>query len=171
MNNTITIDGVTIELTKEQVEKLKVELGVEKKSPFERAELNKGYYFIEKYGYLNQFEEMDDGCDAKLYSIANYCTDKDLLTKRAKEEVLSRLLWRFSMENDGDKIDWSVPNNKKYYVFYNHSAKKYDISFNDAYQNIGCIYFYSKEIAQRAIDEIIIPFNEGKLPCCEIWKE
>jgi len=166
MNNTITIDGVTIELTKEQVEKLKVELGVKKKSPFERVE--GGYYLIGDFGSIETTIDANITNDNFRYNIANYCTDKDLLTKRAKEEVLNRLLWRFSMENDGEKIDWSNEIQTKYSIYYSHKKKLYEIGVNGYCEDLGKPYFYSQRIAQRAIDEIIIPFNEGELPCCEI---
>lgn len=171
MNNTITIDGVTIELTEEQVEKLKVELGVKKKSPFERVKHREYYYMIRSDGEISKTNESSSGCGAKWHKVANYCTDKELLTKRTKEEVLNRLLWRFSMENDGDKIDWEKDKQLKYFIYFDKYAERYKVGFVIYLKSVGNIYFYSEEIAQRAIDEIIIPFNEGKLPCCEIWKE
>lgn len=36
-----------------------------------------------------------------LYEAANYCTDEELLRRRALYEKLERCLWRFSMENGG----------------------------------------------------------------------
>lgn len=169
MKNTITIDGVTIELTKEQVEKLKVELGVKKKSPFERVR-DDYYYVSNSFGVVEKCIDAMFNIDDYRYNIANYCTDKDLLTKRAKEEVLNRLLWRFSMENDGDKTDLNDSTQLKYYIYYDRCNEMYSITFT-TFCDYLTVCFYSKEIAQRAIDEIIIPFNEGKLPCCEIWKE
>lgn len=165
MKNTITIDGVTIELTEEQVEKLKVELGVEKKSPFERVEDGRLYFCIDWNGCIYLHNEELSQFDVGRFNAANYCTDKDLLTKRAKEEVLNRLLWRFSMENDGDKIGCY-----DYWVIKEGFGKYSPVNIVN-WKAIGGIKFDSKEIAQRAIDEIVIPFDEGKLPCCEIWKE
>lgn len=171
MKNTITIDGVIIELTEEQVEKLKVELGVKKKSPFERVEDGRLYFCIDWNGCIYLHNEELSQFDVGRFNAANYCTDKGLMTKRAKEEVLNRLLWRFSMENDGDKIDWEKDEQFKYFIYFNKYEDRHKVGFADRIKSVANIYFYSEEIAQRAIDEIIIPFNEGKLPCCEIWKE
>lgn len=170
MKNTITIGGVTIEPTKEQVEKLKVELGVKKKSPFERVKRNAYFHSIALSGRVTTYKDLNDRLSEKWLNSANYCTDKDLMTKRAKEEVLNRLLWRFSMENDGDKIDWNDGEQVKYCIQYDYRCKAYSIR-ELLFSQILTVYFHTEEIAQRAIDEIIIPFNEGKLPCCEIWKE
>lgn len=38
-------------------------------------------------------------------------------------------------------------------------------------KTIGAVYFASEEVAQRAIDEIIIPFERGELEVCKIWEE
>ena len=86
MNNTITIDGVTIELTKEQVEKLRVELGIKKKSPFERV--RDDYYYVSLDGAVQCDKDTYCKLNKQMYNTANYCTDKDLMTKRAKEEML-----------------------------------------------------------------------------------
>lgn len=104
------------------------------------------------------------------YNAGNYCTDKELLKERAKEEVLNRLLWRFSMENDGNKIDWKNPNQSKYFIFQNTMADTWSISSRLYNKKNDSVYFISREVAQRAIDEIIIPFYKGKLEVCKIWE-
>ena len=73
MKNTITIDGVTIELTEEQVEKLKVELGVKKKSPFERVGVYEHYYLIGCDSKVRQTVEGNLRSDNDLHNTANYC--------------------------------------------------------------------------------------------------
>ena len=35
----------------------------------------------------------------------------------------------------------------------------------------GLIYFVSEEVAQRALDEIIIPFEIKELEICQIWDD
>lgn len=151
--NYIMLNGKRVDLTEEQIEKLG--LKVEKEDCFKRA--NK-YYFINSAGnvlYENDFEHWM-GIDR--YEIANYCTDKSLMEQRALHETLSRLLWRFSMQNDGDKIDWSDKHAGKYRIIFNNCNKKFLIYNNLQDINIEAPYFNTYEIAQRAIDEIILPF-------------
>ena len=61
------------------------------------------------------------------------------------------------MENEGEKIDWASMNKEKYYVFFNGIKNKFEFTYCQSYK-FGCIYFYSKEIAEKAITEIIEPF-------------
>ena len=109
-------------------------------------------------------------CD-EYFNSANYCTDKDLLTARAKEEVLSRLLWRFSMENGGSEIDWENKEQKKYYFYKNPTYNGWEISYTTVFSDLGLVYFISVEVAARAIDEIVKPFYAGELEVCKIWEE
>lgn len=74
---------------------------VEKRNPFERVGDGKSFYGIDSYGeVVNAIEGV--GCSAPdLFEVANYCTDKKLLRRRALYEKLERCLWRFAMENGG----------------------------------------------------------------------
>lgn len=91
------------------------------------------------------------------YRVANYCTNEEPLLHQAYRETLNRLLWRFSMEHDGDKIDWSNVSNK-YCIYYVHDNNEWTIESNQYCRNIGAVYFYSLQIAQQAIEEIVKPF-------------
>ena len=156
--NYIMLNGKRVDLTDEQLEKLglKVETNC-----FERVKEGEIYYRIYE-GVGIEFVENHNGIlDNERYNAANYCTDKELMEQRALHETLSRLLWRFSMQNDGDKIDWN-DGCYKYFIIYNHRDEMFEV---DSYQSpFGCTlksamqYFYSVDIAKRAIDEIVLPF-------------
>ena len=49
---------------------------------------------------------------------------------------------------------------KQYYI-YSHNFIKIP----------GVVYFVSEEIAKRALNEIVLPFNRGELEVCKIWEE
>ena len=165
--NYICIDGRKAELTEEQLKALGIEL--KKPSPFERV-VNRNanefysYYFINSAGLL---EDSDDRsfCNGNVldelrYRVANYCTDKSIMEQRALHETLNRLLWRYSMNHDGDKIDWKS-GNKIYTVFYNHNINKVDCDYAYVIQHNGAVHFYTKEIAKAAIEEVVKPFMEA----------
>ena len=157
--NYIMLNGKRIDLTDEQIEKLGLK---EKNDVFERK-IGRGYCCFNSYGEISDVLDTDSSIDQKLYEVGNYCTDKKLIEQRALHETLSRLLWRFSMQNDGDKIDWSNRSRKKYLITYDCRTEKFEVDsiFSATY---GCNlkyhleYFYSVERARRAIDEIIVPF-------------
>ena len=157
--NYLVVNGKKIELTEEQVRTL--ELKEFKKDCFARVEKGEKYYFIYNTGDIgNAYEyEYDDKLDNDCFKVANYCTDRKLLEQRALHETLDRLLWRFSMQNEGERIDWHNYCQEKYYIYYNYTSKKF--------VTVGCrcchsleTHFYSRETARRAINEIIMPFIE-----------
>lgn len=156
--NYLMLNGKRIELTDEQIEKLG--LKIEEPSCFNRGSY---YYYILPNGKVSGYTDKNDIVDNEQHKVANYCTDKKLMKQRALHETLSRLLWRFSMQNKGDYIDWDPVSDHctdKYCIAYNHYNKRFDIYSYETSQTLGTIYFHKKEIAQRAIDEIIVPFME-----------
>jgi hypothetical protein len=152
MENYICINGKKAELTEEQMKALGIELP--KKSPFERVEKDKCLYYITNRGVVEYGVEKKDFYCSGLYNAANYCTDKSLMEQRALHETLSRRLWRYSMEHGGDKIH------------LNHCwGLGYSNRVFEAYELWGHVFgecvFYSKEIANNAIKEIIEPFMKA----------
>jgi len=153
----------TIELTKEQLKQLGIEIPTNKieektiNSPFDRAEVGEDYYYINYEGQVELDEEthnpFDDGC----FEIANYCTDKKLMQQRAYHKILDDLLFRFSMQNDGDKVDWNDKESCKYYITYNYENMIFSVEHRD-FMKSKEIYFYTRIIAQRAIEKIVLPF-------------
>lgn len=164
----LTINGKELKLTPEQVEALGLEGKEENKNPFKRCRVAKSCYCIGKFGEINTVFEYNNLTDKNLYKI---CTDKNLMIKRAKQEALNRLLWRFSWENGWSDDLWKNGNLEKYFVKYSYNHKEYFIEYSNRAGNLGTIYFVSREIAQKAIDEIIIPFEKGELEVCRIWEE
>ena len=153
--NYIMLNGKRVDLTEEQIEKLGLKV---EKDCFERLQNGQRYYYICGSGEVSSLADIGDRNDAKYYNAANYCTDKSLMEQRALHETLSRLLWRFSMQNDGDKIDWRCKTTSKYRIYFDNEDKEFSIDNNQYCIDITTIYFNTCEIAQRAIEEIILPF-------------
>lgn len=159
MENYICINGKKAELTEEQMKALGIE--VPKENPFERAELNKNYYFINSRGNVVKTFECgtcsSGSIDDEHYATANYCTDKAIIEQRALHETLNRLLWRYSMEHDGDKINWDNVSDK-HAICYDNDTNQYKVEIWNTIRYCGIIYFHTMEIAKNAIEEIIKPF-------------
>ena len=156
MKNYICIDGKKAELTPEQLKALGIE--VKEKNPFDRVEKDHSFFYIGSDGKVGKTREVNCEYDDNCFDVANYCTDKSIMEQRALHEILNRLLWRYSMEHDGDKIDWSDKNNCKYQLFFDHECNKVYIDFNRAWDAIGVAHFHTEEIAENAIKEIVEPF-------------
>lgn len=154
MTNYICINGKKAELTEEQMKALGIELP--KVSPFERAPRMGNYYFITDMGNVNQYHDMHDVHDEYRYKEANYCTDKTIMEQRALHETLNRLLWRYSMEHGGSKIDWDNKDTRKYRIVYNNGT--FSVAHSWTIINNGCVHFTSKTVAEDAIATIVVPF-------------
>ena len=162
MTNYICINGKKAELTEEQMKALGIELP--KANPFERTDKDKIYYSIHGDGMVHAEREDFYGVDAERFNVGNYCTDKSIMKQRALHETLNRLLWRYSMEHDGDKIEWHNDpheNRTKAFIYYNHIEKKFEVNTRWDFQFFGCVWFNTYEIAENAIKEIIKPFMEA----------
>ena len=159
MENYICINGKKAELTEEQMKALGIEMP--KTSLFTRAVKYNTYYAIDTGGVVRECKERNDGCDDKFYNIANYCTDKAILEQRALHETINRLLWRYSMEHDGDKIDFTNGNQSKYVIIFNKQTKSFELNQLWCLIIIGAPYFLTRETAEAAIKEIIEPFMKA----------
>ena len=160
MDNYVCIDGVKVLLNDSQISEMRAILEkkeTKKDSPFKRQKYGDGYYCITSNGEVRDACESGDSFDSVHYDNANYCTDEELLDQRALEEILARRLWRYSMEHDGDKIDWS--NNKsKYVIYYNAENGLFYITNNVISQAINTTYFIDRKTAVDAIEMVIKPF-------------
>ena len=155
MENYLMLNGKRIDLTEEQVKILGFE---EKKDCFTRN-VDGAYFYITAQGNVtNDFESYGCVTSGCRYNVGNYCTDESLMKQRALHEILDRLLWRFSMQNDGDKIDWN-DGSYKYYIYHTNEPDAFLIDRATACKRF-LIYFHTREIAQRAIKEIVFPFMD-----------
>lgn len=158
MTNYICINGNKTELTEEQLKQLGIELP--KVTPFTRSKKNKKYFSIMQDGKVDWHYENADPFDERCFDVANYCTDKAMMEQRALHETLNRLLWRYSMEHDGDKIDLVCVSQTKWYIYYDTRFKEWNSGMS--YSTIGLdMYFHTEEAANNAIKEIIKPFMKA----------
>ena len=152
MTNYICINGNKTELTEEQLKQLGIE--IPKSNPFERQPKRKPFYYITNKGKAELGIELQDFQCNGLYDVGNYCTDKAIMEQRALHETLNRLLWRYSMEHDGDKID------KDFFMVIREKDGLFS-SYSTSTAAIGEVKFYSHEDAKAAIKEIVEPFMKA----------
>lgn len=121
-----------------------------KKNPFERVEEGKDFYYISGDERLMTNKEYPWHCVDGYYDCGNYCTDAELLRRRALYEKLERCLWRFSMENGGSG---------NYYPILNRVTRRWSITCTEI-QRFGPS-FKTHEACARAIEEVIKPMLDG----------
>lgn len=156
MENYIVINGKKTELTEEQLAALGIEIEIEKENPFEPKD---DYYYINSMNEVIR-DYCSIGCltSELRYNVGNYCTNKELMKQRALHETLNRLLWRYSMQHDGDEMDWSDKWQDKYRICYNVAEDWYYVDENQFHKVEGAIYFISEEVAEDAIEKVVKPF-------------
>ena len=143
MENYIVINGKKAELTEEQLKKLGIEV---KDDPFEKVKRNEVFYYVSSSGQVHGQTEGYGTGSSSLFNAANYCRDRKIMEQRALHETLNRLLWRFSMQNGGNKIDW-----------HNREQDKWAITFNCNFDTFHVVpmpniktpmpHFVSEEVA------------------------
>ena len=86
------------------------------------------------------------------YNDANYFSTKEKAEEITFKQTLFRKLQRFSDENGGTEIDWSDFETNKHTISYYHSENKFTTHHVRKMQAPGTVYFYSREIAEKAIE-------------------
>ena len=158
--NYLIIEGIKVPLTDEQVAMIKGAGAQAKKTAFSRAKEGEFYWLIGDNCVVEEAYEAGFGEDEERFKCANYCTDRRLIEERAIREELSRLLWRFSMENGGEDINWEDRSQLKYRIYIDFTDKliKWKVIQNTYCKSLNEVYFVDEDTAQRAIKEIIEPF-------------
>ena len=111
------LNGQKIELTPEQYKKVNEVISAPKNKDCFDREHGAKYFYIDSDGCINSIEDHATLTDALRYGDANYCFDRELLSRRARYEAFERVLWRFSERHGGAGV---------YYLFYDKKSKSFD---------------------------------------------
>ena len=144
MENYLVLNGQKIELTPEQYQEVCNAVTSKKKTTFDRKEKDETYYFIDNDGIVDSVKDRGWVVDDLRYGNANYCSNKELMLRRADYEALERVLWRFSEENGGRGA---------YFICYDKKIGDWAITETPAYIFLLGPTFCCKAIALSAIEE------------------
>ena len=154
--NYIMLNGKKIPLTDEQIKLIQAD--VPEKSPFDRADDRKTYYYFNHS--LDVYDNVEDSLiyDDDCYRCANYCTDENIMKQHALHMKLNNLLWRYSMTHGGDGIDWNDVSETKFNIYYGAVTGEFGCGQYSIIKHFGVVPFTSIETAEAAIEEIVKPF-------------
>lgn len=145
-------------ITKEQLKKLGIELdgGLE-----ERAHIGGEYWVIADGEEFKSCKSKEDNIcyDDCRWVSGNYFSNK----KDAKQAVLflnlQLRLMAFKRRNDPVRnVNWGMVSDNKYCIVYDHDDKIFKLGNNQWRQKLGCVYFSSENLAERAIKEVVEPY-------------
>ena len=158
--NYLIIEGIKVPLTDEQVAMIKGAGAQAKKTAFSRVKEDETYWIINDSCMVVEACEDRLIKDEERFECANYCTDRCLIEERAIREELSRLLWRFSMENGGENIDWKDSSQIKYSIciYFDDKGLKWEISHDITSKCLNEVYFVDEDTARKSIREVVEPF-------------
>lgn len=127
------------------------EVGEKPKNPYDRVNIGEEYYFIEDNGAIDFYEDDSDGYDDKLFNNVNYFNNLNYAEYIAFKENLMRRIDKFAWEHNARVIDWN-DSSTKYYIAFDYNDDELRVCCNYTVQSNN-IYFTSREIADRAIEE------------------
>lgn len=121
------------------------------------------YYTIESDGNISpSLVWVNDSMDKKVYANAN-CFQTVRKAKEVRDDdILRRLMQRFADENSTEELDWENRQKPKFIIIYSYHMEKYIVKDVYGYKAESAVYFESGSIAQRCIDEIVLPFKNGE---------
>lgn len=124
-------------------------------------QLNDTYFWIDGLHEVKYALWTNDNLDNIQKENGNACTDKEFVQEKARQIQLYNLLSNFAYTvNKGWEPNWDDENEAKWYIYKNYSSDVVGIKCSFRYVILNTVYFKTAELAQRAIDEIIIPFEK-----------
>lgn len=155
---TITIDDKKIEISDESYEAFKKQFVTNDKAILWKPKVGQPYHYINDAGctdhsywnnYYSENYYYDIGNIFKTKEEAQEALDTGWVAKR-KAEVK---ILRFIAENDLEfEPDWDNEGAYKYYVYYSHDNRGFQVAESCRRQYSILPYFKSKEDAQKVID-------------------
>ena len=131
------------------------EFGIEKipQKPKTVWDLKEGdeYYYIDYYGEIKSvFNECCDE-DLSIIEIGNAFLTREEAEFEVERRKCEAILLKYGTRDIGSLGDINA---HKYFIVYSNYRNEISISFNQCAQNQGTIYFESKELALKAIEEV-----------------
>lgn len=148
-NTYLGVENISIaELLEMDFEEIK-----ETKNPYERVDSRDIYYVVNVHGVIGSFKDVNDLTDKGHFNNLNYFNNKNYAEYIAFRETLMRKIDRFAWEHNAKVIDWNDCFTK-YYIVFDHEDNELRIDVYYTVQSSNDIYFSSREIAEKAIEEL-----------------
>jgi len=130
---------------------------IENENPFDVEDRERAYYldhcFIMSESYHWNSEELKDYIP---------CKDIKISQELANQAKLNTLLTKFAYDNDAVVTEKTIEDIFPSFITYDTRIKQYNVKKNYSFdKELFTVYFKDEEIAQRAIDEVVIPFMES----------
>lgn len=154
----LKIDGESIVLTDDVINELLKIVNQKSVNPFARSQYGEKYYYISSCtNSVGEANETGHPIDTEVYASTNYFQDKSIANQVALHQWLYRKLLKFAWDNGAEDAQGWDTKNGHYGIIYNCGNHKFVPEVSRIYKSYG-VYFSSKEVAERAIEEVVEPF-------------
>lgn len=112
------------------------------------------FYIVGENREISADRYHENSCFSKCYiDNLNYYKTEKQAKRKAFEQLLHRKLEKFAFENNESEVDWNNCNRDKYCLSYNNTDKTLDVDCYCSIKYYGQVYFTSREIAEKCIEE------------------
>lgn len=149
----------TIEAMRILAESAGIKFTIEEKRPEYNFKQGEEYYFIDSVGDILTNEWNDAVIHINRFRYGNAFKTIADAEKRAKEVRIFCRLKNFADEvNEGWEPDWEDVDENKWFLIFNHSKQVWIANYLTYNEYPNAVYFKARELAERAIKEIMNPF-------------
>lgn len=116
------------------------------------------YYCVDERGYVISYNSLSD---TDVVKFGNACKDAKYVKRRVQEIKLYNLLSNFAYKvNEGWEPDWSDADQDKWFVYRSHQSHRWEVTYYSQAQCMNDVYFKTQHLAERAIEEVIVPYEK-----------
>lgn len=119
------------------------------------------YYLISTIGTIELMDYDAPSYDRIVNKNCNMFSTKEKAEEVAKEQLLYRMIKRFRDENDEYEL-LKFGSRFGYCIKKNTNNQEYRVQYNENFIGLHDIFFSCLELAQRCLDEIVLPFIKGE---------
>ena len=146
---------ISIELTEEQLEKVKEVIDLEPKAW--KPKTGDAYWYVDPYNCIDLYSFDDsDKANNVYWALGNcYKTEKEAEQAANRQKALVKVLSYIRTNFGNWKPDWLERYQYKFYIYYNHKYKKFYCigDIGSSCHQLVIPYLETKEQAQKIIDK------------------
>lgn len=118
------------------------------------------YYTIDETGDVeNYYYDERSSLDIKCKNVHNMFSTKEKAEEVANEQLLYRMIKKFRDINDSKILDWS-DYKLGFFIAFDTENQEYFVECSKDYRRLHTIYFSTRELAERCLYEVVLPFFE-----------
>ena len=118
------------------------------------------YYTIDEVGDVGgYYNDKRSVLDIKCKNAHNMFSSREKAEEVANEQLLYRKIKKFRDINDNKKLNWG-DHKIGFLIVFDTETQEYFVDSSKDYRRLHTIYFSTRELAERCLHEVVLPFFE-----------